>query len=74
VFCDDSVVVIVDGHSIYLTRRVVVVAVSRKISILRLVARASHIGQSLAPCIFGVMKMIYTHERESKWLIGEIRE
>jgi hypothetical protein len=62
---------LLNGHAIHVTPRVIAYASSERIIIIRLVAHSSQLTQSLDVCVFGIFKIFYKKENKVKELKGE---
>jgi hypothetical protein len=71
---DGKVVLILDDHISHATPRVIAFAGSQKLSLIRLVPHSSHITQPLDLCGFGLFKVIYSMERQSKGMKEETKK
>jgi hypothetical protein len=71
---DGKVVLILDGHASHVTPRVIAFAGSQKLSLIRLVPYSSHITQPLDLRVFGLCKVIYSKERQSKGMKVETKK
>jgi hypothetical protein len=69
----DSVVMILDGHTAHATPHVMAFATSRNVMRIELVPRSPHISQPLAFCVFGPFLFIYQRERQTKRFKCEMR-
>jgi hypothetical protein len=65
---------IADGHSRHVTPRVIALCGARNVIMIRLVAHSSHLAQPLDLCVFGLFKIFYRKERQSKGMKGETRK
>jgi hypothetical protein len=65
---------VLEGHSIYVTARVIALCAARKITLIKLVSHSSHLAQPLDSCVFGLFKILYKKERQSKGMKGETRK
>jgi hypothetical protein len=63
---DEPSILIVEGHSTHVTPRVIALFGARNVIMIRLVAHSSHLAQPLDLCVFGLFKIFYRKERQSK--------
>jgi hypothetical protein len=68
---DEPSILIADGHSTRVTRRVIALCGARNVIMIRVVAHSSHLAQPLNLCVFGLFKIFYRKERQTKGIKGE---
>jgi hypothetical protein len=71
---DGPSILIVDGHSTHVTPRVIALCGARNVIMIRLIAHSSQLAQPLDLCVFGLFKIFYRKERQSKGMKGETRK
>jgi hypothetical protein len=71
---DGSNILIVNGHPTHVTPRVIALCGVRNVIMIRLVAHSSHLAQPLNLCVFGLFKIFYRKDRQSKEMKGETRK
>jgi hypothetical protein len=71
---DGPNILIVDGYSTHLTPRVTALCRARNVIMIKLVAHSSHSVQPLELCVFGLFKIFYRKERQSKGMKRETRK
>jgi hypothetical protein len=71
---DGPGILIVDGHSAHVTPRVIALCGALNGIIIRLAAHSSHLAQPLDLCVFGLFKIFYRTERQSKAMQGETQK
>jgi hypothetical protein len=60
------VILLVDGNSTHVTPRVIGFCGVNCIILVRLVPHSSHISRPLDSCIFGIVKILYKKEKQTK--------
>jgi hypothetical protein len=70
--CEGPVILLVDGHSIHITR-VIAFCGANRIILVRLVPYSSHISQPLDLCVFGIFK-ISIKKKRTKGMKGRTRK
>jgi hypothetical protein len=68
------VILPVDGHSTHVTPRVIAFCGENHIILVRLVPHSSDISQPLDLCFFGIFKIPYKKEKQTKGMKGETRK
>jgi hypothetical protein len=63
-----------DGHSTHVTPLVIAFCGVNRIVLVRLVPHSSHISQPLDLCVFGIFKIVYKKEKQTKAMKGETRK
>jgi hypothetical protein len=71
---DGPSILIIDGHATHGTPRVIAFCGARKVLLIKLVPHSSHLTQPLDLCVFGLFKIIYRKEKQSKGMKGETRK
>jgi hypothetical protein len=71
---DGPSILFVDTHSTHVTPHVIVLCGARNVIIIGLVAYSSHLAQPLDLCVFGLFKIFYRKETQSKGMKGETRK
>jgi hypothetical protein len=71
---DGPSILIVDGHSTHVTPRAIALCGARNAIMIRLVAHSSHLAQPLDLSVFGLFKIFYRKERQSKRMKRETQK
>jgi hypothetical protein len=72
--CDGPSILIVDGHSTHVTLRVIALCGAQNVIMIRFIAHSSHLAQPLDLYVFGLFKIFYCKERQSKGMKGKTRK
>jgi hypothetical protein len=71
---EGSAILLVDGHSTHISPRVISFCAANSIILVWLVSHSSHISQPLDLCVFGIFKILYKKEKQTKRMKGEIQK